>query len=267
MKSNVPLLDCKNLCKYYPISSGFLRRQVGVVTALDDVSFQIGEKEIVGVVGESGSGKTTLARAITRLISPTSGQILFDNVDITNMSIEELRPLRKSFQIVFQNPASSLNPRMTILQTMQEVILFHQMADDVVEYASALMSRVGLDPEFLSRYPHELSIGQQQRVCIARALITKPRLVVLDECVSALDISVQAQVLNLLLELYEELRMSYLFISHDIGVVQHLADKVVVMSEGRIVEQGPAEKVLEDPEHPYTKLLLSSRLPAFPINK
>lgn len=260
MKSQIPLFSCSNLCKFYPKSRGFMRKAVGEVKALNDVSFEIGEKEIVGVIGESGSGKTTLARAIMRLIEPTSGQILFDNVDITFLSQKALCAHRKSFQIVFQNPASSLNPRMTINQALQEVIIFHQMSDDVLGYCQLLMKKVGLDDHYLDRYPHELSIGQQQRVCLARALVTQPRLLVLDECVSSLDISVQAQVLNLLLELYEELGMSYLFISHDISVVEHLADKIIVMNQGEIVEQGPAEKILTDPEHPYTKLLLASAL-------
>lgn len=260
MKSLLPLLSCTNLCKFYPKSSGFMRTHVGDVKALNDVSFDIGQKEIVGVIGESGSGKTTLARAIVRLIEPTSGQILFDDIDITTLSQKALRPLRKSFQIVFQNPASSLNPRMTIAQALGEVIVFHQMSEDVEGYARALMSQVRLDEHYLNRYPHELSIGQQQRVCIARALVTQPRLLVLDECVSALDISVQAQVLNLLLELHEELGMSYLFISHNIQVVEHLADTILVMNKGEIVEQGPAEAVLSNPTDSYTKLLLSSLL-------
>ncbi len=260
MTQSPPLLSCTNLCKFYPILSGFLRKEVGQIKALNDVSLYINEKEIVGVVGESGSGKTTLARTLCRLIEPTAGQILFEGTDITHMPLEELRYLRKSFQIVFQNPASSLNPRQTIFHTLSEVILFHQMAEDVLEYSQALIERVGLGQEYLSRYPHELSIGQQQRVSIARALVTKPRLLILDECVSALDISIQAQVLNLLLELYEEQRISYLFISHDIGVVQHLADRVLVMHDGKVVEEGPVEKVLEAPEQPYTKLLLNSRL-------
>ncbi|MCE5295447.1 MAG: ATP-binding cassette domain-containing protein [Chlamydiales bacterium] len=262
MKDSMPLLECQNLCKYFPISSGFLRKNVGQIKALEDVSFQVGEKEIVGIIGESGSGKTTLARSVMRLEDPTSGQILFDSVDITHMSQSELRPMRKSFQVVFQNPASSLNPRMTIAQSLDEVILFHQMLDDVAAYSHALMKKVGLQEEYLARYPHELSIGQQQRVCIARALVTSPRLLILDECVSALDISVQAQVLNLLLELYEELGLSYIFISHDIAVVEHMADTILVMNKGEIVEQGPAEQVLNSPTHPYTRLLLSSALPS-----
>lgn len=263
MKNHLPLLSCTNLCKHYPVKSGFMRTHAGHVQALNDVSFEVGEKEIVGVIGESGSGKTTLARAIMRLIEPTSGQIMFDNTDITFLSQHELRPLRKSFQIVFQNPASSLNPRLTIHQALLQVIAFHQMSDDAEGYMRILMNKVGLDEHYLERYPHELSIGQQQRVCLARALVTKPRLLVLDECVSSLDISVQAQVLNLLLELYEELGMSYVFISHDISVVEHLADKIIVMNQGELVEQGPAEKILNSPEHPYTKLLLSSALTVF----
>lgn len=254
------LLQCHNLCQYFPISKGLLRRHVGVVKALDDVSLDVAEKEIVGVIGESGSGKTTLARAIMRLIKPTSGQIIFDGMDITNMSQEALRPYRKAFQIVFQNPASSLNPRMTIAQSLAEVIMFHKMSDDVEAYSQLLMKKVGLDEKYLTRFPHELSIGQQQRVSIARALATQPRLLVLDECVSALDISVQAQILNLLLELHEELGVSYLFISHDIGVVQHLSDTILVMKQGQIVESGPALEVLDSPKQPYTKLLLSSAL-------
>jgi len=261
MKAFVPLLSCKNLCTYFPIKSGFLRRKVGEIKAVDNVCFDIGEKEIVGVVGESGSGKTTLARSIMRLVEPTAGEIFFDNIDITHMSQQELRPLRSAFQIVFQNPASSLNPRMSVLDTLKEVVLFHQMAEDPVDYILSLVRKVGLDEEMIARYPHELSIGQQQRVSIARALITRPSLLVLDECISALDISVQAQVLNLLLELYEERRMSYLFISHDIRAVQHLADKILVMKDGQIVEQGPALEILENPQHPYTKLLVSAELP------
>ncbi len=262
--NNMPLLSCKNVCKFFPIVSGFLRRQVGDIKAVNDVSFQIGQKEIVGVIGESGSGKTTLARTVMRLVEPTSGQIIFDNVDITHMPLRDLRAYRKGFQIVFQNPAASLNPRMTIAQCLQEVVVFHQMADDTASYMHALMKKVGLSDEYFARFPHELSIGQQQRVCLARALVTSPRLLVLDECVSALDISVQAQILNLLLELYDELGMSYLFISHDISVMQHLADKVLVMCKGEIVEQGSVQKIFEDPSHPYTKLLLSSALPSRP---
>lgn len=254
------LLHCQNLFKYFPVQKGLLRHVVGNVKALDDVSLTVAEKEIVGVIGESGSGKTTLARVCMRLIKPTSGQILFDGVDITEMSEERLRPLRKSFQIVFQNPASSLNPRMTIGDTLKEVIEFHQMSDDAASYSHMLMKKVGLDEKYLTRYPHELSIGQQQRVSLARALATQPKLLILDECVSALDISVQAQILNLLLELHEELNVSYLFISHDIGVIQHLSDTIVVMKAGQIVESGPAEQILYAPQHPYTKLLLAAKL-------
>jgi len=260
MKNLIPLVRCTNLCTYFPIVSGVLKRKVGEIRAVNNVSFAIGEKEIVGVIGESGSGKSTLARTLTRLTDPTTGQIFFDGIDITTMSQEELRPLRQRFQIVFQNPSSSLNARRTIYETLQEVVLFHALAVDVMSYLVSLMKEVGLDESYLGRYPHELSIGQQQRVSIARALCTKPELLILDECVSALDISVQAQVLNLLLELYEESNLSYLFISHDIGVVEHMADRVLVMYKGEIVEEGPTEKILNEPSHPYTKLLLASKL-------
>lgn len=252
------LLQCDNLSTHFSIGTGFLKRVVGVVKALDDVTMSVKEKEIVGVIGESGCGKTTLARTIARLQEPTSGQILFDGVDITHMKQKELLPYRKAMQIVFQNPASSLNPRMSIGNILQEVATFHEMSDDPLDYIHDLMKKVGLSGDYLARYPHELSIGQQQRVSIARALVTKPRLLVLDECVSALDISVQAQVLNLLLELHETLGVSYLFISHDISVVRHLSDRILVMNKGKIVEQGLCEQVLEAPQDPYTKLLLNS---------
>lgn len=259
MRSTFPLVQCSELSKWFPVRSGILKKKTGEIKAVNNISFQIAEKEIVGVIGESGSGKSTLARLLVRLLEPTSGQILFDGTDITHMHQRELRSLRKQFQIVFQNPGDSLNSRYTIFETLQEVISFHEIAEDAQGYAERLMQKVGLDPKFLSHYPHELSIGQKQRVSIARALVTTPRLLVLDECVSSLDISVQAQVLNLLLELYEESHMSYLFISHDISVVEHLADKVLVMYKGEIVEQGPVVQVFDSPQHPYTKLLLSAR--------
>lgn len=262
--NHAPLVRCTDLCTYFPLRSGILKRKVGEVRAVHNVSLTIEEKEIVGIIGESGSGKTTLARTLIRLSDPTSGQIVFDNIDITKLSQEELRPLRKRFQIVFQNPSSSLNSRKTIYETLEEVVLFHQLAVDVTGFLNSMMKKVGLNGDYLGRYPHELSIGQMQRVCLARALCTSPELLVLDECVSALDISVQAQVLNLLLELHEESNVSYLFISHDIAVVQHIADRIVVMYNGEIVEQGPTEKVLEEPTHPYTKLLLSSKLALSP---
>lgn len=263
MRSKFPLVQCSGLSKSFAIRSGLFKQKRGEVRAVNHVSFEIQEKEIVGVIGESGSGKTTLGRLLVRLSEPTSGQILFDGADITHLSQKELRPLRRQFQIVFQNPGTSLNSRYTIFETLSEVIMFHDMAENVTRFAENLIEKVGLEKKLLSRYPHELSIGQMQRVCIARALITSPRLLILDECVSSLDISVQAQVLNLLLELYEESHMSYLFISHDIAVVQHLADKVLVMYKGEIVEQGPVNQVFDSPQHPYTKRLLSSSLAPF----
>jgi peptide/nickel transport system ATP-binding protein len=219
------------------------------------------------VVGESGSGKSTLAHTLLRLTEPTSGTIFFCGSEFTALNKQELRRMRKHLQIVFQNPASSLNLRRTCGELIYEVLAFHKMAEGPLaleKRAVELFTQVGLDPSFLRRYSHELSVGQQQRVCIARALATQPQLLVLDECLSALDVSIQAQVLNLLLELHQSLKLSYLFISHNLGVVEHLSDNVLVMQKGRIVEQGPVEQVFSEPAHPYTRLLISSRLSSFP---
>ena len=213
--------------------------------------------------GNTGSGKTTLGRTILRLIEPTAGKIIFAGRDITKLAPNRLKELRKEMQIVFQNPAQSLNPRHTISDTIGEVLIYHKLCHTEEEKfyrTQAVLEKVGLDKSVMNYYPHELSIGQQQRVAIARALSVEPKLLVLDECVSALDVSIQAQVLNLLLELLQSMQMSYLFISHDLSVVSHISDRVLVMAEGVIVEQGEVEDVLEHPEHPYTKLLLSSTL-------
>lgn len=258
-----PLLEVEELSKSYPIQAGFFRRQIGSHVALSDVSFTVVEGQVVGVIGESGAGKSTLAKCIMCLEPPTSGRIFFAGTEVSTLTYEELAPLRKGFQIVFQNPAESLNRAQTILRAISEVLLFHDIVSggkELEEYCEELMQKVGLDGSLLSRYPHELSIGQLSRVSLARALSTKPRLLVLDECISSLDISLQAQVLNLLLKLCTESRISYLFISHDLAVVQHLADHVLVMRQGQVVEQGPTEKIFHAPSHPYTKLLLSSRL-------
>lgn len=258
-----PFLQVQNLCTYFPIATGWLRAHSGFKKAVDDISFTINEGEIVGVIGESGSGKTTLAKSILGLEEKTSGQVLVDGIDIHTLSKSALLPYRKMLQIVFQNPADSLNMRKTIFETIHEVISFHQIAKteaEALSFSSSLLQKVGLDASYLSRYPHELSIGQQQRICLARSLCTKPKLLILDECTSALDISVQAQVLNLLLELHNEENLSYLLISHDLSVVYHLADRVLVLYQGKVVESGPIEEVFENPKHPYTKKLLSSAL-------
>lgn len=261
------LLEVEHLYKSFPIQKGFFRRIEGYVHAVLDATFTIKPGEVVGVVGESGSGKTTLGRTILRLLEPTSGKILFCGQDITKLSYKKLKELRKEMQIVFQNPAQSLNPRHTVSDTIGEVLAFHQLCRTGEEKrmkTAAVLEKVGLDKSVMNFYPHELSIGQQQRVAIARALSVEPKLLVLDECVSALDVSIQAQVLNLLLELLQSMNMSYLFISHDLSVVSHISDRVLVMAEGVIVEQGWVEDVLERPQHPYTQLLLSSNLSAIP---
>lgn len=261
---NKPLVQVEQISKSYPVYEGLLRKRRGVVRVLHDINFTIGEGEITGVIGESGCGKSTLARILTCLLPPTAGKVVIDNVEVTSLSQKELVSLRKGFQIVFQNPAESLNQRKSILDTLCEVLSFHEIVTDVSEqkvYCSQLLHKVGLDSALLYRYPHELSLGQLARVCLTRVLCTGPKFLVLDECVSSLDISVQAQVLNFLMELRDSSKIGYLFISHDLAVVRHIADRVLVMYQGEIVEQGPAEKIFEDPSHAYTKLLLSAALP------
>lgn len=258
-----PLVQVEHLSTHFQLSKGLFRKHSGINKAVDDVSFTIHEGEIVGVIGESGSGKTTLAKTILCLEKKTSGHVFVDGVDIHTLSGKELLAYRKKLQIVFQNPSDSLNIRKTVFEMLHEVIYFHKIVkteSDALEFSSSLLQKVGLDASYLSRYPHELSIGQQQRICLARSLCTKPKLLVLDECTSALDISVQAQVLNLLLELHQEQNLSYLLISHDLSVVYHLADKVLVLYQGKIVESGPVEQVFNTPQHPYTKKLLASAM-------
>ncbi len=262
-----PLVRVENLSVAYPIYEGFFRSRCGVVEALCEANFRIEPGQIVGVIGESGSGKSTLARCLVCLTRPTAGRVIFSGTEVSSLSQAELAPLRKSFQIVFQNPAESLNKRKTIGDTFAEVLSFHHIViepDAQEDYCRQLLQKVGLDEKMLTRYPHELSIGQQARICLARAICTKPRLLVLDECISALDISLQAQVLNLLLSLCQETKISYLFISHDLSAIRHLADYVLVMCQGRIIEQGSLEEVFENPTHPYTKQLLASALPTTP---
>jgi peptide/nickel transport system ATP-binding protein len=255
------LVDVQKLSKTYPLYKGFLRQAHDAVHAIDEVSFTIEPGEIVGVVGESGSGKSTLAKTMLRLVEPTSGNIFVEGQSITNVSRKKLLSYRKMMQIVFQNPAESLNMRKTIGQTLDEVLTFHALAQNKAEsmQKSALfLEQVGLDGAYLAYYPHEMSLGQLQRVAIARALCTGPKLIVCDECVSALDILVQAQVLNLLLKLHNCQNLSYLFISHDLSVIRHIADRVLVMYKGKIVEEGPVEEVFHAPKEAYTQKLLES---------
>jgi oligopeptide/dipeptide ABC transporter ATP-binding protein len=257
---NSPLLSVRGLRKTFPVTSGLFGRATGAVQAVTDVSFEIAAGETLGVVGESGCGKTTMGRSILRLIEPTAGTVLFDGVDVRAQSPRALRALRQKMQIVFQDPFSSLNPRRTVGATVREGMEIHKLARgaDADRRVRALFEEVGLDPSYASRYPHEFSGGQRQRVGIARALSVEPRFIVCDEPVSALDVSVQAQVINLLQDLQRERGLTYLFIAHDLSVVEHIADRVAVMYLGRIVELGPASSVYNTPVMPYTKALLSA---------
>jgi oligopeptide/dipeptide ABC transporter ATP-binding protein len=260
-----PLLQVRNLCKHFPImSKGFARRQIGVVKAVDQVSFDLRRGETLGLVGESGSGKTTCARTILRALTPTRGQVVFRDeqgtVDLAKMSERNLKPMRQKMQMVFQDPFSSLNPRMTVGEIVAEPLVIHKLAkgqelDDRVEQ---MLVKVGLKPEHRQRYPHAFSGGQRQRIGIARALIMQPSLVVADEAVSALDVSVQAQVINLLADLQEEFNLTYIFVAHDLSVVEHICDRVAVMYAGKIVELAATEELFENPRHPYTRALLSA---------
>ena len=260
MSESSVLLDVQHLKTYFPIKGGVVRKTVGYVHAVEDVSFQIHEQETFGLVGESGCGKSTTGRSILRLIEPTGGAITFDGVDLHNLDKESLRQKRRDMQLVFQDPYSSLNPRMTVRRLLEEPLRTHFSLSqkELDEQVAWISGAVGLAPEQLERYPHQFSGGQRQRISIARALITKPRFVVADEPVSALDVSIQAQILNLLMELQQELKLSYLFISHDLNVVRHISNRVGIMYLGRMVEQGETEEVYRNPTHPYTQALLSA---------
>ncbi len=262
---STPLLSVRNLCKYFPIhSQGLVRRKIGDVKAVNDISFDVHAGETLGIVGESGSGKTTAARAILRAITPTSGEVIFQHegqkLNLADLSAKELKPLRQSMQMIFQDPFSSLNPRMTVGDIVGEPLVIHELAsgNDLRDKVVEALTRVGLKPEHRTRYPHAFSGGQRQRIGIARALIMNPSLVVADEAVSALDVSVQAQVINLLEDLQEELNLTYLFIAHDLSVVKHICDRTAVMYCGRIVEIGNSDKMYDKPIHPYTRALLAA---------
>ncbi|MCH9010765.1 MAG: dipeptide ABC transporter ATP-binding protein [Chloroflexi bacterium] len=259
------LLEVKGLKKYFPIKKGFLRKEVGSIRAVDDVSFYINEGETLGLVGESGCGKTTTARCILRAVNPTSGEILYHSkdgttVDVAGLSHSRLRVLRREMQMIFQDPFSSLNPRMTLLDIVGEPFVVNKIGSrsEREERVAELLNMVGLRPEFMRRFPHAFSGGQRQRIGIARALALNPRLIVADEPVSALDVSVQAQVLNLMLDLQERLGLTYLFVAHDLSVVKHISDRVAVMYVGKLVEMAPTEEIFSNPKHPYTAALMSA---------
>ena len=255
-----PLLEVRDLRKWFPIHKGLLGRHVGDVKAVDGVDFDIYPRETLGVVGESGCGKTTVGRTVLRLIEPTSGTAVFDGKDVFTLPRPDLRALRRHMQIIFQDPYSSLNPRMTVGAIIGDALELHGIArgDERFERAKELLERVGLQGSYINRYPHEFSGGQRQRIGIARAVALNPKFIVCDESVSALDVSVQAQILNLLMELQRDLSLSYMFIAHDLSVVKHISDRVAVMYLGRIVEMSVCEDLYENPLHPYTQALLSA---------
>ncbi len=254
------LLDVQNLQKYFPIRGGLMSRVVGNVKAVNDITFKVGRGEVVGLVGESGSGKTTAGRALLRLIEPTGGQVIFNGTDITRLSKAQMRDYRREMQIIFQDPFASLNPRMTVADIIGEAMQIHNLhpGKGRIDRIAELLSKVGLRPEHMGRYPHEFSGGQRQRIGIARALAVDPSFIVADEPVSALDVSIQAQVVNLLQDLQEELGLTVLFIAHDLAVVEYICDRIIVMYLGRIMEIAPSRELNRNPKHPYTEALLSA---------
>ena len=263
--SDSPVLDVRNLSKHFPIKRGFFRRTVGHVRAVDDVSFQINSGETLSLVGESGCGKSTTARCVIRALDPTDGEIIFqtssgETVDLAQLSMTGIRPIRRELQMIFQDPFSSLNPRMNIYEIVSEPMLVHGIGSKEEREArvAELLRLVGLRAEYMRRFPHAFSGGQRQRIGIARALALNPKLVLADEPVSGLDVSVQAQVINLLMDLQDELGLTYLFVSHDLSVVKQISSRVVVMYVGRIAEIGTTEELFAQPKHPYTAALMSS---------
>jgi oligopeptide/dipeptide ABC transporter ATP-binding protein len=265
------ILEVKNLKQYFPIYKALLQQLVGHIKAVDGVSFFVRENEVLGLVGESGCGKTTVGRSILRLYDPTDGEVWYRNragerINITRLSQKAMKPLRREMRMIFQDPFSSLNPRRTVKEIIGEPLIIHQVARGkaMEERVAELMTAVGLDPNYMERYPHEFSGGQRQRIGIARTLSLSPRLIIADEPVSALDVSVQAQVLNLLQQLKDDLGLSLIFIAHDVSVVEHVSDRIAVMYVGKIVELARTEELLWHPLHPYTEALVSAIPPADP---
>jgi oligopeptide transport system ATP-binding protein len=259
--SAVPLLEAKGLSKHFPIKSGLLiDRKSEIVRAVDSVDFAIWPGETLGLVGESGCGKSTLCRAALQLIEPTAGSVRFEGREIAGLGDRKMRPLRREMQMVFQNPQASLNPRKRVGEIVGRPLKLHGLAagSELKPKVQDLLDRVGLSPEHYNRYPHEFSGGQQQRIGIARALATQPKLIFADEPVSKLDLSIQAQIINLLVDLQKDLGLAYVFVAHDIGVVRHISQRIAVMKGGKIVEEGTADGICERPQHPYTQQLLSA---------
>jgi oligopeptide transport system ATP-binding protein len=256
-----PLLEVRNLKTHFPVYRGVLVQQcVATVKAVDGVSFDLAKGEVLGLVGESGCGKSTLGRTILQLIPPTEGTVVLAGKNLTGLSRRELRRARDDFQMIFQDPFASLNPRMTVYDALAEAIATHKQIDrqELPKRVGELMAKVGLSPRYMKKYPHEFSGGQRQRIAIARALAVEPKLIIADEPVSALDVSIQAQILNLIAGLTREMSLTLIFISHDLSVVKHVSDRIAVMYLGKLVEIGPALDVFEHPKHPYTKALVSA---------
>jgi len=260
MSSAPPLMSIRGLKTYFPVHKGLFRRHAGDVRAVDGIDLDIYPGETVGLVGESGCGKTTVGRSILQLIPPTAGKVVFDGIELSSLSKKQLRKARQRFQIVFQDPFSSLNPRMTVGAILAEALLAHrEMAPDLLQQEiGALLERVGLQRSYAQRYPHEFSGGQRQRIGIARALAPSPDFIVCDESISALDVSIQAQIINLLEDIQDERGIAYLFIAHDLSAVRHISDRIAVMYLGKIVELAPTEELFNAPKHPYTQALLSA---------
>ncbi len=255
-----PLLEVRNLRKYFPVRAGVFLRKIGDVHAVDDVSFELHRGRTLGLVGESGCGKTTVGRTVLNLLPKSSGQVLFEGRDLGELSNKQWRPLRREMQIVFQDPMESLNARHTIGSILEEPFVIHEMGDAGFRrvWVRELLERVGLPPSAADRFPHEFSGGQRQRIGIARAIALKPKFIVCDEAVSALDVSIRAQIVNLLLELQRDMHLALLFIAHDLGIVRHVSDEVAVMYLGSIVEQAPSAEIYARPAHPYTRALISA---------